>query len=41
MILNAKVRKESMQVLTSEQQAKLKELHANRPGPRMRRPQAH
>lgn len=33
MILNAKVRHESMQVLTSEQQAKLKELQANRPGP--------
>ena len=35
MILNAKVRKESMQVLTSEQQAKLKELNdQRRPGPR-------
>ena len=33
MILNAKVRQQSMQVLTSEQQAKLKELRANRPGP--------
>lgn len=33
MILNARVRHESMQVLTSEQQAKLKELQANRPGP--------
>ena len=32
MILNAKVRHESMQVLTSEQQAKLKELQVNRPG---------
>jgi Spy/CpxP family protein refolding chaperone len=34
MILNAKVRQQSMQVLTSEQQAKLKELRAQRPGPR-------
>ena len=34
MILNAKVRQQSMQVLTSEQQAKLKELRAKRPGPR-------
>ena len=46
MILNAKVRHESMQVLTSEQQAKLKELQANRPGPggpggRRRRGQRH
>jgi len=31
MILNAKVRQESMQVLTSEQQQKLKELRAARP----------
>ena len=35
-ILNAKVRAESLQVLTSEQQAKLKELRASRPGPRRR-----
>src|SRR5688572_18930467 len=35
-ILNAKVRAESMQILTSEQQAKLKELRASRPGPRRR-----
>jgi protein CpxP len=33
MILNAKVRKESLAILTSEQQAKLKEMQANRPGP--------
>ena len=33
MILNAKVRQQSMQVLTAEQIAKLKELRANRPGP--------
>jgi len=45
MILNAKVRQQSMQVLTSEQQAKLKELRDKRPdgprqgGPRQRRPQ--
>lgn len=39
MILNAKVRKESLQVLTSEQQAKLKELRDSRPGPRQRRGQ--
>ncbi len=32
MILNAKVRQESMQVLTSEQQQKLKELRAAREG---------
>ena len=38
MILNAKVRKESMQVLTSEQQAKLKELREQ--GPK-RRGQLH
>ena len=31
MILNAKVRKESMAVLTAEQQAKLKELRSQRP----------
>ena len=36
MILNAKVRKESMQVLTADQQAKLKELQDQRPGPRKR-----
>ena len=35
-ILNAKVRAESMQILTSEQQQKLKELRASRPGPRRR-----
>jgi len=39
MILNAKVRKESMQVLTPEQLAKLKELQAQHPGPRGRRGQ--
>lgn len=33
MILNAKVRHESLQVLTSEQQAKLKEMRDARPGP--------
>jgi Spy/CpxP family protein refolding chaperone len=33
MILNAKVRQQSLQVLTSEQQAKLKELRDSRPGP--------
>ena len=37
-ILNAKLRKESMQVLTAEQLAKLKEQRGNR-GPRQRRPQ--
>jgi protein CpxP len=37
MILNAKVRKASMQVLTSEQLAKLKELRDARPGPGGRR----
>ena len=37
MILNAKVRQQSMQVLTSEQQAKLKELRAQHQGPRQRR----
>ena len=31
-ILNAKVRAESMQILTSEQQAKLKELRDGAPG---------
>ena len=39
MILNARVRQESMQVLTSEQQAKLKELRATHEGQmRQRRP---
>ena len=33
MILNAKVRQQSMQILTAEQIAKLKELRAKRPGP--------
>ena len=33
MILNAKVRQQSLQVLTSEQQAKLKEMRNSRPGP--------
>lgn len=37
MILNAKVRRESMQVLTSEQLAKLKEQRDARPGPMRRR----
>ena len=37
LILQAKIRKESMQVLTSEQQAKLKELRDSRPGPMQRR----
>lgn len=32
-ILNAKVRKESVAILTSEQQAKLKEMRDQRPGP--------
>jgi protein CpxP len=42
MILNAKVRHESMQVLTSEQQAKLKELRSSRQqGPRQRKPGGH
>jgi Spy/CpxP family protein refolding chaperone len=36
-ILNAKVRQESMQILTAEQQQKLKELQANRQGPMKRR----
>ena len=40
-ILNAKVRKESQQVLTSEQLSKLKELQANREGRmKQRRPRA-
>jgi len=39
MILNAKARKEAMQVLTSEQLAKLKELQAQHQGPRGRRGQ--
>jgi periplasmic protein CpxP/Spy len=39
MILNAKVRKESMQVLTTEQLAKLKELRDSHPSPRGRRGQ--
>ena len=33
MILNAKVRQQSLQVLTSEQQATLKEMRDRRPGP--------
>jgi periplasmic protein CpxP/Spy len=49
MILNARVRQQSMQVLTAEQIAKLKELRDKAPGPgrggpggpRPRRPQAH
>jgi periplasmic protein CpxP/Spy len=42
MILNAKVRQESMQILTSEQQQKLKELRAAREGQvRQRRPGRH
>ena len=36
-ILNAKVRQQQLQILTSEQQAKLKELRDSRPGPRQRR----
>ena len=36
-ILNAKVRAESLQILTSEQQAKLKELRTNRQGPMKQR----
>jgi len=39
LILNAKIRKESMQILTAEQLAKLKERRDNR-GQRQRRPQA-
>jgi protein CpxP len=39
LILNAKVRKESMQILTAEQLAKLKEARDSR-GKRQRRPQA-
>jgi protein CpxP len=38
-ILNARVRAESMQILTSEQQAKLKEMRAQRGQPRQRRGQ--
>jgi len=42
MILNAKVRQQSMQVLTSEQVAKLKELREqHQGGPRQRRGQQH
>ena len=41
MILNAKVRQESMQILTPDQQAKLKELRDARPGPRQRKPGHH
>ena len=46
MILNARVRQQSLQVLTSEQQAKLKALRDSRPGPgrggpRPRKPQQH
>ena len=37
LILNAKVRQESLHVLTPEQQAKLKELRDSRPGPMQRR----
>ena len=40
LILNAKVRKESMQVLTADQLAKLKEQRDSRGGPRPRRPGA-
>jgi Spy/CpxP family protein refolding chaperone len=36
-ILNAKVRQESKQILTAEQQQKLKELQASRSGPMKRR----
>ncbi|HUQ89053.1 MAG TPA: Spy/CpxP family protein refolding chaperone [Vicinamibacterales bacterium] len=38
LILNAKVRQESMQVLTAEQLAKLKEQRDSRKGPRQRKP---
>lgn len=39
MILNAKIRKESMQILTADQLAKLKERREVRPdGPRQRKP---
>ena len=38
MILNARVRKESLQVLTSEQLAKLKEQRESAAGPRRKRP---
>ncbi|MEP6783904.1 MAG: Spy/CpxP family protein refolding chaperone, partial [Acidobacteriota bacterium] len=41
MILNAKVRKESMQVLTAEQLTKLKELQAQHQGARQRKPGRH
>ena len=42
MILNAKVRQESMQVLTSEQLQKMKELRASREGQaRQRKPRQH
>jgi periplasmic protein CpxP/Spy len=41
LILNAKIRKEAMQILTAEQLAKLKEQGTGRRGPpRQRRPQA-
>ena len=40
LILSAKVRQESMQILTSEQQAKLKELRESR-GTRQRKPGRH
>jgi protein CpxP len=43
MILNARVRQQSLQVLTAEQQTKLKELRShrqNRDGQRQRKPQA-
>jgi protein CpxP len=39
-IINAKLRKESMQILTAEQLAKLKEQREARGNPRQRRPQA-
>ena len=38
LILQAKIRRESMQILTSEQLAKLKERRESRPGPMQRRP---
>jgi len=41
LILNAKVRKESMQILTAEQLAKLKEQRDSRGGPRPRGPRQH
>jgi len=40
LILNAKIRKESMQILTADQLAKLKEQRESR-GQRQRKPQAH